>query len=152
VTGDSFGVVERSFFHQVLDVFEGFATDVDGVLHSFAHRRGLKIWYDDANREHYEAQLVRVDGETALEIGFHSEYSKSNANDEVLERLTTQESIWRARLGDEAEAGNFLGKDTWRRVSELWEPPDPDDLDAAIEIAARLADYVIALEPLRRTT
>ena len=30
------------------------------------------------------------------------------------------------------------------------EAPDPDDVDAAIEIAARLADYVTVLEPLRR--
>jgi hypothetical protein len=143
--------VERSFFHQVLDVFEGFVSDVEGELHSFAHRRGLKIWYDDANREHYEAQLVRHDGELALEIGFHVEYPKPGPNDEVLAVLLGRESAWRPELGDEAEAGTFLGSDTWRRISELWEPPDADDVDAAIEVAARLADYVTVLEPLRRT-
>ena len=42
--------------------------------------------------------------------------------------------------------------DDWRRISEVWEPPDPDDPDAPIEIAARLADYVDAIEPLRRAT
>ena len=141
---------EHSFFHQVLDAFEGFVADVDGTLHASAHRRGLKVWYDDATREHYEAQLIRIGGEAALEIGFHSEYPKPDANDEVLARLLGQEPVWRAELGDDPEAGVFLGADRWRRISETWEPPDPDDVDATIEVAARLADYVQALEPLRR--
>lgn len=142
--------VERSFFHQVLDVFEGFAADVDGELHSFAHRRGLKVWFDEANREHYEAQLVRTDGEIGLEIGFHSEYPKASANDEVMALLTSHEAAWRSELGDEPVAGPFLGSDVWRRISEVWEAPDAEDVDAAIEVAARLADYVVTLEPLRR--
>jgi hypothetical protein len=33
----------------------------------------------------------------------------------------------------------------------MWEAPDPDDIDAAIEVATRLADYVSVLEPLRRS-
>lgn len=144
--------VERSFFHQVLDVFEGFVGDVDGELHSFAHRRGLKVWYDDSHREHYEAQLVRIDGEVWLEIGFHSEYPKAPSNDEVMTRLAACEATWRAELGDEPVAGPFLGSDVWRRISEVWEPPDDEDVDAAIEVAARLADYVVTLEPLRRVS
>ena len=142
--------MERSFFHQVLDAFEGFVADVGGELHTVAHRRGLKVWYDEANREHYEAQLIRRDGEVALEIGFHVEYAQPGPNDEVLNSLLGHESTWRGELGDEAEAGEFLGSDVWRRISELWESPDEDDVDAAIEVAARLADYVTALEPLRR--
>ena len=59
------------------------------------------------------------------------------------------ESAWRAELGDEPVPGAFLGADRWRRISETWEPPDPDDVDATIEVAARLADYVTVLEPLR---
>jgi hypothetical protein len=150
--GTSVAGVERSFFHQVLDAFEGFAADVDGELHSFAHRRGLKVWYDNANREHYEAQLVRLDGEVAFEVGFHAEYPKPAPNQQLLERLVAREDEWRSELGDEAVAGEFLGSNVWRRISEVWEPPDPDVVDAAIEVAARLADYVIALEPLRRAT
>ena len=142
--------VERSFFHQVLDVFEGFVADVDGELHSFAHRRGLKVWFDDSHREHYEAQLVRIDGVVGLEIGFHSEYLKEPANDKVMALLASHEATWRAELGDEPVAGPFLGSDLWRRISEVWEPPDAEDVDAAIEVAARLADYVVTLEPLRR--
>jgi len=142
--------VERSFFHQVQDAFEGFVRDVDGSLHTTAHKRGLKVWYDDANREHYEAQLIRLDGEPALEIGFHAEYPKPEENDAVLRRLAQHEAAWREELGDEPEVGVFLGADRWRRISETWEPPDPDDVDAAIEVAARLADYVTVIEPVRR--
>ncbi len=144
--------MERSFFHQVQDVFEGFVLDVEGELHVTAHNRGLKVWYDDATREHYEAQLIRLDGEIALEVGFHAEHPKVDQNDAVLARLLGHQHAWRRELGDEPVAGGFLGADRWRRISETWEPPDPDDVDAAIEIAARLADYVTVLEPLRRGT
>ena len=141
---------ERSFFHQVLDVFEGFVVDVEGTLHASAHRRGLKVWYDDAAREHYEAQMIRLDGEPALEIGFHAEYPKVELNDAVMARLGEVERAWRAELGDDPVQGPFLGADRWRRISETWELPEPDDVEATIEVAARLADYVITLEPLRR--
>ena len=136
----------------MLDAFEGFASSVDGKLQSSSHRRGLKVWYDDAKKEHYEAQLIKLpDGAVGLEIGFHSEYPKDDDNQAVLDRLVASEATWREQLGDEAEAGMFLGADRWRRISEVWEAPDPDDPESSIEIAARLADYVIAIEPLRRT-
>lgn len=144
--------IERGFFEWVFDAFEGFASEVDGDLHSSSHRRGLKVWYDDANKEHYEAQLIRVGaGDAALEIGFHVEYPKDDRNQSVLDGLLAREKVWRTALGTEAEAGMFLGADRWRRISEVWEAPDPEDPESTIEIAARLADYVIAIEPLRRT-
>ena len=143
-------MVERSLFEWVLDAFEGFAHEVDGTLNSSSHRRGLKIWYGDAKKEHYEAQLIRTDDGAALEIGFHAEYPKVEENDAVLARLAAHEQAWRAELGNEPEVGEFIGADRWRRISEVWEPPDPDDPEASVEIAARLADYVIALEPIRR--
>ena len=124
--------------------------EVDGVLHVTAHKRGLKVWFDDATREHYEAQMIRLDGEPVLEIGFHAEYPKVAENEAVLRGLVDRESTWRNELGDDPVAGEFLGADRWRRISETWDPPDPDDVDAAIEVAARLADYVTVLEPLRR--
>jgi hypothetical protein len=142
--------VERSFFHQVQDVFESNALDVGGTLHATAHGRGIKVWYDDATREHYEAQLVRVDGTIVLEVGFHAEHPKVGDNEAVLNRLLDDEHVWRRELGGEPEAGVFLGVDRWRRISEIWEEPDHDDVDVAIEIAARLVDYVSVLEPLRR--
>ena len=142
--------MERTFFHQVQDVFESFVIDVTGTPHSTAHGRGLKVWYDEATREHYEAQLIRVDGRVVLEIGFHAEYPKVAENEAVLGRLLGDEQVWRRELGDEPEAGVFLGVTRWRRISEIWDEPDPDDVDVAIEIAARLADYESVLEPLRR--
>lgn len=144
-------MVERSFFHQVQDAVEGFVAEVEGDLHSSAHGRGLKIWFGDATREHYEAQLIRVEGETALEVGFHAEHPKVAENEAVLARLSAHEPAWRAVLGDEPVAGEFFGAERWRRISETWEPPDPHDVDASIEVAARLADYVVAIEPIRRS-
>ena len=142
--------MERTFFQQVQDVFESFGIDVGGIPHATTHGRGIKLWYDDATREHYEAQLVRADGKIVLEVGFHAEHPKVGENQAVLNRLLDDEHAWRRELGSEPEAGLFLGVDRWRRISEIWEEPDPDDVDAAIEIAARLADYVSVLEPLRR--
>lgn len=149
--------MELSFFDQVRDVFEGFVGDIDATLHTSSHRRGLKCWFDDAPHEHYEAQLVRVDGETLLEIGFHAEYRSANENDKVLDRLDVGGTAWRDRLGDEVVIGEFLGVENWRRASETWpsplfdDPVDPADIvDITIDVAARLADYVRVIEPLRR--
>jgi hypothetical protein len=146
-------VAEPGFFEHVLDALEGFVDDDHGTLHASAHRRGLKVWFGTADghaaREHYEAQIVRQAGEMALEIGFHAEHRDPGDNQACLDHLMTKEKKWRRGLGDEAEAGPFLGMDSWRRISEVWEPPDPEDPEAPIEVAARLADYVDAIEPLR---
>ncbi len=146
-------MAERGFFEHVLDAFEGFVDDAHGPVRASAHRRGLKVWFGSAEgraaKEHYEAQLIRLDGEAALEIGFHAEHRDPAANDAVLEHLASREAAWRPGLGEEAETGEFIGMDEWRRISEVWEPPDPDDPEAPIEVAARLADYVDAIEPHR---
>jgi len=147
--------VDKSFFEHVLDAFESFVDDDLGEPQSSWHRRGLKVWFGtpdgSAAREHFEAQLIRLDGDAALEIGFHAEYRTEVENQDALDRLSGSPS-WRRSLGKEAVAGPFLGMNGWRRISEVWEPPDPDDPEAPIEIAARLADYVDAIEPLRRAT
>ena len=45
----------------------------------------------------------------------------------------------------------WLGRaDRWRRVSETWPDPDLGDTELPFEVAARLTDYVIALEPVLR--
>jgi hypothetical protein len=142
--------VEASFFDHVLDVVIGFVADVPGPVRTSVHRGGLKVWFADANREHYEAQLIRVDGEPVLEIGFHAEHPKPDANDAVLSRLVAGRRAWQKSLGKDAVPGEFLGQGKWRRISETWPVPEEDDVDAAIEVAARLADYVHALEPIRR--
>jgi hypothetical protein len=144
--------VEPGFFEMVRDAFEGFVAGVDGRRSIYVHTRGMKVWFDDDTREHYESQLIRVDGEVLLEIGFHTEHPKPPQNDEVLLRLLAAETAWRPELGDDAIAGDFIGRTGWRRISEVWPSPDADVIDEAIEAAARLADYVIALEPVRRST
>jgi hypothetical protein len=143
--------MQPGFFEVVRDAFEGFVAAVPGRRNVYVHGRGLKAWFDDATREHYECQLIRVDSDTQLEIGFHAEHAKAPLNDELLRRLLALESQWRPALGDDVVAGPFIGRSGWQRISELWPEPDAADIDEAIEAAARLADYVIALEPLRRT-
>lgn len=145
-------------FEQVADVLRGAIGDDLGPWGYRAHRGGVKVWFGGATptREHYEAQFLParlapgVDG-PVLEVGFHAEHPKVADNDAALARLAQGEKRWRKSLGDEPEAGPFLGRpDDWRRVSEVWGGVDPDDPDLALEVGARLAEYVLALEPVRR--
>jgi hypothetical protein len=142
--------MQPEFFEVVRDAFEGFVAGVPGRRSVSVHGRGLKSWFDDDTREHYECQLIRVDGDVQLEIGFHAEHPKAPMNDEVLRRLVVAEPQWRSTLGNGPVAGSFIGRAGWCRISEVWRQPDAADIDEAIEAAARLADYVIALEPIRR--
>lgn len=144
--------MDQAFFETVRDAFEGFVASVPGRRNTSVHGRGIKVWFEEVTREHYEAQLIRVDGALLLEIGFHAEYPKAPLNDDVLRRLVAAERTWRQALGDDAVAGDFIGRAGWRRISEVWPTPESDELDEAIEIAARLADYVRAIEPARRAT
>jgi hypothetical protein len=84
--------MERRFFEQVQDVIEGLVFDVDGTLHTKAHGRGVKIWFGDATREHYEAQLIRLDGKVVLEVGFHAEHPNVDENQAVLDQLLVAEA------------------------------------------------------------
>lgn len=142
--------MDSGFFETVRDAFEGFVGGVSGRRNTSVHSRGLKVWFNDDTREHYESQIIRVDGQLQLEIGFHAEHPKAPQNEELLRRLVAEEQIWRPELGDDAVAGDFIGRTGWQRISELWPVPDADVIDEAIEVAARLADYVIALEPVRQ--
>lgn len=146
--------MEQGFFEHVRDAVQSLLGDAHGEPYGSSHRRGVKIWFGvtdgRAAKEHYEAQLIRADGDVALEIGFHAEHREPAANRRTLDALVEHESSWRKELGPEAEAGPFLGMDDWTRVSEVWPAPDPDDPDAPMEIAARLADYIDAIEPARQ--
>ena len=121
------------------------------------HRYGLKVWFGDGPvaREHYEAQVVGAryvpEATTlALEVGFHAEHPKPDDNQRVLARLTGVEAKWRTRLGPDAVAGPFLGRDSWCRLSETWADLDLGDPDLPVEIGARLLDYIVAIEPIRQ--
>ncbi len=122
-----------------------------------SHRYGLKVWFGTAQpgREHYEAQVigarhVQEAEHLAVEVGFHAEHPKPDDNERVLDVLVAKEKRWRKVLGPEAQAAPFLGRDTWRRLSETWADVDLSDPELCEEIAVRLLDYVTALEPLRR--
>jgi hypothetical protein len=150
--------MEHSLFDEVADALLGMMPPDLGAMRHRARRYGIKVWFgsDAPDREHYEAQLIGPDGVDdakvlALEIGFHAEHPQLRDNDDVLANLMRREVRWRKVVGDEAVAGPFLGRpDVWRRVSETWPDPDLDDTELAFAIAARLTDYVTAIEPLRR--
>jgi hypothetical protein len=147
--------VSRTFFDQVAEALVGFLPPEHGGFSSRASGRNLKVWFGPEAREHYEVQLVSaqvagLEGRgPVLEVGFHAEHPDAGRNQEVLDRLTAGKRKWGNDLGVEAEAGAFLGRSGWRRISEVWEGPDLGGPETAVEAADRLAVYISALEPLR---
>jgi len=147
--------MESGLFDSVADALLSLLDPGVGEWHHRTHRRGIKVWFGPAagNKEHYESQLLPrrdVDGleGMTIETGFHTEHNDLDANTAVLDRLSAAEKKWRKRLGPEAEVGPFYGRpEDWRRVSEVWVEPDLDEPELAFELAARLADYIEALEP-----
>lgn len=137
-------------FEDVRDAVLGAVAPELGEPGASAHRYGLKVWFPDEKREHYEAQIVKVDGDVVLEVGFHAEHPKAPDNDAVLAALASSETRWRTALGPDAVMGPFLGRQGWVRLSETGPVPRWDDIDEAIEVAARLADYINTIEPIRR--
>jgi hypothetical protein len=158
-TGDNGRVVLNELFDEVAEVVLGGTPIELGRVRCRSGSGGVKVWFDEDKppREHYEAQLLGVKDVPsvtvlALEIGFHSEHPDPARNEAVLARLVRAEGRWRRKLGPEAEAAPFLGRRSeWRRLSEVWPDPDLSPDDVAVEIGARLVDYLVALEPLRRT-
>jgi hypothetical protein len=152
------GVLEPELFEEVGDVVHGLVPRDLGELRCRPRRHGIKVWFGPTAppKEHYEAQVIGADGVEdatvlALEIGFHAEHPKAPDNDAVIARLIECEDRWRRIIGAEAVAGPFLGRaDAWRRISETWPDPDLGDAGIALELGARLTDYITALEPLRR--
>jgi hypothetical protein len=150
--------VELSVFEAVGALLPGMLPDSVGEVHHYAHKYGIKVWFDaeKATREHYEAQVVGAKDVPAakvlaIEVGFHSEHAKEAENEAVLTKLLASEKRWRKDIGKEAEATVFLGRaEHWRRVSETWPDPDLGDPELAFELAARLTDYISAIEPVRR--
>ena len=144
-------------FDVAAQAVRGMAPPELGELQTRAHRYGIKVWFGPAKppREHYEAQVVGAehvpDAEIlAIEVGFHAENPDPTLNEQALAALTAQEKRWRRALGPEAVGGTFIAdRNGWQRLSETWPDPDLDDPELALEIAARLIDYITALEPLR---
>ena len=151
---------DRSLFEDVADALRVLPRADLGELHCSHHRYGIKVWVGPAvkaPREHYEAQVIGrqhvPDATTlAIEVGFHSEYPEEADNEAVISTLVRSERSWRKQLGQEALVGTFLGRaEHWRRISEVWPDPDMGDPELVFELAARLNEYLTALEPSRRT-
>lgn len=149
-------MLETHLFDQVADAVRSLMAD-SSTMQLRAHRRGVKVWFGASakpTREHYEAQIMarrHLDGSDgmAVEIGFHAEHKQAEENDRVIAHMLDNEKAWRKQLGAEAEAGVFYGAPNWRRISEAWVEPDLDDPEFAFEVAARLVDYLAAIEPVR---
>jgi hypothetical protein len=149
---------EQSAFEVAGDALRALLPDDLGPWQSRAHRYGIKVWFGTTStpaKVHYEAQVIGPKGVPdaevlAIEVGWHAEHPKPDDNERALQSLLGAEKRWRRALGPDAIAGPFLGRrDDWRRLSETWPDPDLGDPDLALDIAARLADYISALEPLR---
>jgi hypothetical protein len=145
-------------FEDVSDALRGLWSADLGALHCTHHRYGIKVWLGPATkapREHYEAQVVGPQyvaeaATLAIEVGFHSEHPQEADNDSVIAALVGSERVWRKQLGEEVRVGAFLGRaEHWRRISEVWPDPDVSDPELVFELAARLTDYLTALEPYR---
>ena len=150
---------ELHLFAEVGDLVRSMAPDGIGDVRIHARRWGIKVWTGPSKptREHYEGQFIprrhlSEEGEQdgmALEIGFHAEHKDEAANQAVLDKLLASKKVWRKELGEPAEAGVFLGRDSWRRISEVWLDAEMDDPELAMEVASRLVDYLSVLEPIR---
>jgi hypothetical protein len=152
-------VMELGLFDEAAEALRALSPNELGDLHTRARRYGLKAWFGRADRpdkEHYEAQVIGADGVKgakvlAIELGFHAEHPRVEANDAAMAPLLAARTKWTRTLGAAAVAGPFLGRpEDWRRVSETWADPDLGDPDLAFDVATRLVDYIAALEPLRR--
>lgn len=145
-------------FEEVADALRGLLPSELGDLRCRARSYGIKVWFgpEAPPREHYEAQVIgarHVEGARVLglEIGFHAEHPRPADNDVVIAHLVSAEDQWRPVLGPESTVGPFLGgAENWRRVSEAWPDPDLSDPELGFEVAARLVDYITALELVRR--
>jgi hypothetical protein len=149
--------VDDTLFDEVAEATRTLVPAELGTLRLRPRRWALKAWFGPAEpiKEHYEAQIIgakHVPGATSLgiEIGFHAEHKAPADNDECLARIEAAGPTWRQELGPEAEMGGFIGRpDQWRRVSEVWVDPNLADDELAWEIATRLTDYIVCIEPLR---
>jgi hypothetical protein len=151
--------VELQLFDLVRDGLVALLPSELGEWHARSHRYGIKVWFGTASkpaREHYEAQVIGArdvpDAQVlALEIGFHAEHPDPAENQRAIAILTRAKKRWTRVIGSEAVAGAFIGRrDDWQRLSETWADPDLSDPDLPMDVATRLADYITALEPVRR--
>ncbi|MBA2282361.1 MAG: hypothetical protein H0W25_14205 [Acidimicrobiia bacterium] len=147
-----------SAFEGAVEVVRTIVPDDLGPFKAGGHRWGMKLWFGQqpvVPKFHYEAQLlggkhVGKGVTVAIEVGFHAEHADDGENERLLAGLVAAEKKWRKALGPDAVAGPFLGRASWRRLSETWIDPDLGQPELGFEVAARLVDYAAALEPILR--
>ncbi len=149
--------MDQHLFDEVADVVRSLVPPEFADFEIRSRRWALKLWFGRgaATRAHYEAQvmspeLVEVASVLAIEVGWHAEHKTEAENQALLDRVLSDQDIWRPVLGDEAEAGPFIGRTDWRRLSEVWPDPDLSDPDVGFEIGSRLTDYITAVETALR--
>lgn len=102
----------------------------------------FKVWYGAEKRIHFEVQFLR---NGRLEIGLHFE-ADAETNERGAEALMRRKDAVRAALGEDVRFGEH-GRG-WRSVAETWSGGNMRGEEAATEAASRLAEYVIALNPM----
>ena len=149
--------MEQHLFDEVADVVRSLVPPDHADFEVRSRRWALKLWYGtgEVTRAHYEAQVMSAElvedaSVLAIEVGWHVEHPTEANNQALLDRVLASERVWRPTLGDEAVAGPFLGRASWRRLSEVWPDPDLSDPDVGFEIGSRLTDYITAVEAALR--
>lgn len=131
----------RSFLRQVADELPTHLPPKYRDYDSEQWGRYLKVWFSD-QKIHFEVQFLR---NGRLEIGLHFESDRAT-NERLATALEGKESRIRRSLGEAVRFGSHGPR--WRSVAERWSGGDLRGEEAATEAAARLAEYVVALEPL----
>lgn len=151
--------LQLHLFEQVADGLHSLVPADLGAWRQRNHRYGIKVWFggEKPERLHFEAQVVAAEHVAeakilAIEIGFHAEHPDPEVNRATLDALVAAKKSWKRTLGDETVAGGFLGRaKDWTRLSETWPDPDLGDPELPFELAVRLTDYLVSLQPLLRS-
>jgi hypothetical protein len=138
--------MSRAFYEDISDALASFLPPALRRYGLTISGRNLKVWFGEDAHEHYEVQAL---ARNKLEIGFHAEYPTEAKNEAVIAALDAREKTWRRALGAEPEAGPFLGRKDWRRLSEVWDGAGLYSEEASVEAAERLARYITTLEKIR---
>ncbi len=135
----------RGFLRLVADQLPGMLPPSQRTYESEQWGRYYKFWYRDKGL-HFEVQFLR---NHALEIAFHMESDKKT-NEAVFAGLEAKAPKIRRALGEDVELISHMPR--CYAVREVRKAGGLRREEAAIEAAARLAGYVVALRPMLEGT
>jgi hypothetical protein len=130
-----------AFLRQVADELPGHLPPALRDYEAQQWGRFYKVWYGD-RKIHFEVQFL---SRRELQIGLHLE-ADEETNERVAVGLERRKGRIRKALGEEASVGSHGPR--WRCMAESWRGGELTGEDAAIEAAARLAEYMRTLQPL----